>query len=42
MDIAMRYPKAARVVSWKMTNSSLRNKEEIDIVDDYERRVHSS
>ena len=36
MNIAEAYPKEAGVISWKRTNSLLRKKEEIDIVDDYE------
>ena len=36
MDIAGAYPKEAGIISWNRTNSLLRNKEEIEIMDEYE------
>jgi len=35
MDIAATYPKAAGVISWKRTNSLLKDREEIQLVDEY-------
>ena len=35
MDIAATYPKEAGVISWKRTNSLLKDKEEILVVDEY-------
>jgi len=35
MDIAGTYPKEAGVVSWKRTNSLLKDKEEVRVVDEY-------